>query len=75
MSISDLSGIPRPTVLRKLNNLIKDKAVIKSNKSLYILSEAKLLKKTEHLRIANNKELCSLITKMINFQVLSIMGH
>jgi len=69
MSISDLSGIPRPTVLRKLNNLIKDKAVIKSNKSLYILSEAKLLKKTEHLRIANNKELCSLITKMINLLI------
>tara|TARA_B100000965_G_scaffold273154_1_gene231200 strand:- start:1625 stop:2581 length:957 start_codon:yes stop_codon:yes gene_type:complete len=69
MTISDLSGIPRPTVLRKLNYLIKDKAVLKSKKSLYVLSQGKLLKKTEHLRIANNKELCSLITKMINLLI------
>ncbi len=67
MSISDLSGIPRPTVLRKLNLLIKDKAVVKSQKALYTLNEGKILKKVEPLRLANNKDLCSLITKILNF--------
>ena len=67
MSIADLSGIPRPTVLRKLNHLIKEKAVIKSPKALYTLSEGKILKRIEPLRLANNKDLCSLITKILNF--------
>ena len=65
MSISELSGIPRPTVLRKINLLIKDKAVNKSKNSLYTLTES-LLKKYEPLRAANNKDLCSLITKLLN---------
>tara|TARA_B100000965_G_C19582100_1_gene754041 strand:- start:788 stop:1741 length:954 start_codon:yes stop_codon:yes gene_type:complete len=67
MSIADLSGIPRPTVLRKLNLLIKEKAVTKSTNALYTLSEGKILKKIEPLRLANNKDLCSLITKILNF--------
>jgi len=65
MSISELSGIPRPTVLRKINLLIKEKAVHKSKTSLYTLTE-NLLKKYEPLRSANNKDLCSLITKLLN---------
>ena len=67
MSIADLSGIPRPTVLRKLNLLIKEKAVTKSTNALYTLSEGKILKRIEPLRLANNKDLCSLITKILNF--------
>ena len=65
MSISELSGIPRPTVLRKINLLIKQKAVHKSKTSLYTLTES-LLKKYEPLRAANNKDLCNLITKLLN---------
>ncbi len=42
MSIADLSGIPRPTVLRKLNLLIKEKAVTKSTNALYTLNEGKI---------------------------------
>ena len=67
MSIADLSGIPRPTVLRKLNLLIKEKAVTKSTNALYTLSEGKILKRIEPLRLANNKDLCSLITKILNY--------
>ena len=66
MSISELSGIPRPTVLRKLNSLIKNKAVTKNNKSLYILTEGKILKKFEPFMLSNNKDLCALITKLLN---------
>lgn len=67
MTIADLSGIPRPTVLRKLNLLIKEKAVTKSTNALYTLSEGKILKRIEPLRLANNKDLCSLITKILNY--------
>jgi len=67
MSISDLSGIPRPTVLRKLDLLLKEKAVVKSPTALYTLNEGKILKKIEPLRLINNKDLCSLITKILNF--------
>ena len=66
MSISELSGIPRPTVLRKLNSLIIDKTVIKTKKSLYVMNVGKVLKKFEPMRLSNNKELCSLITKLLN---------
>ena len=37
MTISELSGIPRPTALRKLNNLVKRKLIKKDKKSLYLL--------------------------------------
>ncbi len=35
MSISELSGIPRATVVRKINNLLKKKLIIVDNKKLY----------------------------------------
>ena len=35
MSISELSGIPRATVVRKINNLLKKKLIIIDNKKLY----------------------------------------
>ena len=36
MTISDLTGIPRPTVIRKLNYLVKNKFVDKNKNSLYL---------------------------------------
>ena len=36
MSISDISGIPRATVIRKLNQLIKDKYLKVDSKKHYI---------------------------------------
>ena len=35
MSVSELSGIPRATVVRKINNLLKKKLIIVDNKKLY----------------------------------------
>ena len=35
MSISDLTGIPRPTVLRKINNLLKNSIIQKDNFNMY----------------------------------------
>ena len=35
MSISELSGIPRATVVRKINNLLKKKLIVIDNKKLY----------------------------------------
>ena len=66
MSISDLSGIPRPTVLRKLSHLMKEKSVKKSPNALYELCEGRTLKIAEPLGTTNNKELCSFITKILN---------
>ena len=37
MTISELSGIPRPTALRKLNTLIKRKLLKKDKNNLYLL--------------------------------------
>ena len=37
MTISELSGIPRPTALRKLNSLVKRKLVKKDKNNLYLL--------------------------------------
>ena len=37
MTISELSGIPRPTALRKLNNLVKRKLIKKDKNNLYLL--------------------------------------
>ena len=37
MTISELSGIPRPTALRKLNNLLKRKLLKKDKNNLYLL--------------------------------------
>ena len=38
MSISDISGIPRATVIRKLNNLVKKKFLKINNKKQYTSS-------------------------------------
>jgi predicted transcriptional regulator len=37
MSISDISGIPRATVMRKLDKLIKEKFLTKNNKKQYLV--------------------------------------
>ena len=69
MSISDLTGIPRPTVLRKLRRLMKLKLIIKDNKSLYKLNQNSKLLKTEvdAIRQQNAKKLSILLAKFYNF--------
>tara|TARA_Y100000590_G_scaffold451505_1_gene592996 strand:- start:1342 stop:2328 length:987 start_codon:yes stop_codon:yes gene_type:complete len=68
MTISDLSGIPRPTVLRKLESLLKSKYIQKDKKNLYTL-----LKKNDDFHflelqgIQTAKSLSVLIAKFYNF--------
>tara|TARA_B100001250_G_scaffold393512_1_gene396394 strand:+ start:2138 stop:3118 length:981 start_codon:yes stop_codon:yes gene_type:complete len=69
MSISDLTGIPRPTVLRKINILIKLKLIVKDENSLYKLNEnSKLLKHDiNNMRQETAKQIGFLLSKFYNF--------
>jgi len=66
-SIADISSIPRATVLRKLNKLLKEK-VIKRNKKLeYILiDEGKLNKKIKDNFLINQKYIALFVTDVFN---------
>ncbi len=68
MTISDLSGIPRPTVLRKLNSLIKSKHAAKDKKNLYTVTKDNVrLKELDKMRYSTVKEISSLLSKYFNF--------
>jgi len=69
MSISDLTGIPRPTVLRKINKLIKLKLIIKDENSLYKLNEHSKILKTDinNMRQDTAKHIGLLLSKFYNF--------
>jgi len=77
MTISELSGIPRPTALRKLNNLVKRKLIKKDKKSLYLLfshlnldvaeiERDKVLREVRDINKANEVYFIKMLTKMLN---------
>ncbi len=66
MSISDLTGIPRPTVIRKLNILLKQKNIYKDENNLYYLKSGKLLIEFNKQRLLNIKKLSNIISKINN---------
>ena len=67
MTISDLTGIPRPTVLRKLNKLVKTNWITKDNNGLYkILPNEKNYKNLNTTRIENINKLSSMLSKFYN---------
>jgi len=77
MTISELSGIPRPTVLRKLNNLVNRKLIKKDKKNLYFLfGVPKLDQNTIERNITiktiqdtnkqNEERFIKMLTKMLN---------
>ena len=67
MSISDLTGIPRPTVLRKLNKLVKTKWIAKDKKSLYKLSPSeKNYKDLNELRLKNINKISYMASRLYN---------
>tara|TARA_B100000989_G_scaffold65304_1_gene45371 strand:+ start:1060 stop:2067 length:1008 start_codon:yes stop_codon:yes gene_type:complete len=81
MTISELTSIPRPTVLRKLKILIKNKLLIKDKNNHYLIfggSEAsnysedivKIMSEVDEVRKTNGKKFASLITKILNIIVL-----
>ena len=67
MTISDLTGIPRPTVLRKLNKLIKAKWISKDKKGLYrMMPNEKNYKDLDTTRLENINKLSSMVSKFYN---------
>ena len=71
MTISDLTGIPRPTVIRKLKILLKQKDIYKDNNNLYYITKGKLVAELNKLRLNNIRELSSVISKINNIVFFS----
>ena len=66
MTISELTGIPRPTVIRKLKILLKQGDVIKDENNLYYMTKGKFVSNLNKLRLNNIKELSTTISKINN---------
>ena len=67
MTISDLTGIPRPTVLRKLNKLINTKWITKDKTGLYKMSpNEKNYKNLNEVRIQNMNKLSDTVSRFYN---------
>jgi len=67
MSISDITGIPRPTVVRKVNSLIKKGyAKIDQKKLISLNIEKKVFSKTKKIQEQTIKEISELIYKILN---------
>ena len=65
MSISQITNIPRPTVIRKLNYLLKNKYISINKKKLYNLDlQDKTLKSTTKIQNQNVLSLSVLIFKI-----------
>ena len=67
MSISDITGIPRPTVVRKVNSLIKQGYARMDKKKLISLSiEKKVFSNTQKMQEQTVKDISVLIYKILN---------
>jgi len=66
MTISDLTGIPRPTVIRKLKILLKQKDVYKDENNLYYMVKGKFSTSVNKQRLNNINELSSTISRINN---------
>jgi len=67
MSLSDITGIPRPTVVRKLKYLIDNNYIaINEKKLLFINIQGANLKRSRELQDANIKSLSNFIFKVFN---------
>ena len=66
MTISDLTGIPRPTVIRKLKILLKQNDILKDKNSLYMIKKGKLSNKLNKQRLSNIRDLTSIVSRINN---------
>ena len=67
MSLSDITGIPRPTVVRKLKYLVKNNYItINDKKLLFINIQGTNLKRSSELQDGNIKTLSNFIYKVFN---------
>tara|TARA_X000001036_G_scaffold78309_1_gene70004 strand:- start:63 stop:1025 length:963 start_codon:yes stop_codon:yes gene_type:complete len=69
MSISELTGIPRATVVRKLNTLVKSDHLVINKKKQYFVSEKKIEKLTK-IQSKTIKNLSTFITKTLNMIII-----
>ena len=69
MSISELTGIPRATVVRKLNSLVKSDHLVINKKKQYFVSEKKIEKLTK-IQSKTIKNLSTFITKTLNMIII-----
>ena len=67
MSLSDITGIPRPTVVRKLQYLTKNKFLEKNEKKLLLLNmKGKTMKDTTKIQEMNMKDLSNFLYRVFN---------
>ena len=66
MTISDLTGIPRPTVIRKLSFLIKNGFIIKNKSGLYVISDSNKVKEIDKFRLENVNNISEMCCKLFN---------
>ena len=66
MTISDLTGIPRPTVIRKLNFLVKNKYIDKNKNGLYVVSNSNNVKEVDKHRLENVNKISEMCCKIFN---------
>ena len=67
MSISDITGIPRPTVVRKLKFLVKNKYILIDKKKLYYVKMSeKRFKESIKVQDETNRSLSDFITRTFN---------
>ena len=66
MTISDLTGIPRPTVIRKLNFLMNNKFVDKNKNGLYSVSNSNKVKEIDKHRLENVNKISEMSCKIFN---------
>ena len=67
MSISDITGIPRPTVVRKLKWLIDENFLIMNNKKLISLNaKGSTFKKTKSIQNKNMLSFSNFIYRLFN---------
>ena len=67
MTIKDLTGIPRPTIIRKLNKLIKLKWVVKSKYGSFTFKASnKNLQELNEMKIKNLSNISEMACKLFN---------
>ena len=66
MTISDLTGIPRPTVIRKLTKLTKLTFATKDTNGLYVLGKSDKVDELNKFRIKNLESIAQMACKFFN---------
>ncbi len=66
MTISELTGIPRPTVIRKLTILVNGNFITKDKKGLYQIAKSKEVQEIDKHRLKNISKISEMACKFFN---------